>query len=135
MWGTAVRIALVAVDAFVALTAIGGGLALAFGLETRRLPVEWLKRSPFHSYRIPGLILAVVVGGGAAVATVAALRGAYVGGLASILAGALLMGQILGEMVVLDQPDQPSGIEIFYFAVGLLMTALGFLATMIGRVW
>lgn len=135
MWGTAVRIALVAVDAFVALTAIGGGLALAFGLRTRRLPVEWLKRSPFHSYRIPGLILAVVVGGGAAVAAVATVRSAYVGGLASILAGALLMGQIIGEMLLLDQPDQPSRIEIFYFAVGLLMTALGFVATMIGRVW
>jgi hypothetical protein len=33
-----VRIALMAIDGFVALTAIGGGIALATGLEAKRFP-------------------------------------------------------------------------------------------------
>src|SRR5271157_1831394 len=59
----AIRIVLVVVDAVVGLTAIGGGIALAAGLEGERYPVEWLTGTPFSSYLIPGLILSVAVGG------------------------------------------------------------------------
>ena len=51
----AIRIVLVVVDATVGLTAIGGGIALAAGLEGERYPVEWLTGTPFSSYLIPGL--------------------------------------------------------------------------------
>jgi hypothetical protein len=37
------------------------------------------------------------------------------------LAGVILLGQIIGEMLLLAQPDLPSPTEIVYFAVGLLM--------------
>jgi len=46
---------------FVAFTAIGGGVTLATGMD--KFPAEWLTGTPFRSYLIPGLILAVVVGG------------------------------------------------------------------------
>lgn len=87
-----VRVALVTVDAFAAVTAVGGGLALATGLEGDRFPAEWLRGTPFSSYVVPGLILAGVVGGRAAVAAAATLRHPRAGGRASLLAGVVLMG-------------------------------------------
>lgn len=124
MWVSEVRSALVVIDAFVALTAIGGGVALAAGLEANRFPLDWLQGTPFHSYLIPGLILAGVVGGSAAVAAVVTLRAPRAGGLVSVLAGVILLGQITGELVLLNQPAW-SAVEVFYFALGLVMVALG----------
>ena len=76
----AIRIVLVVVDAVVGLTAIGGGIALAAGLEGERYPVEWLTGTPFSSYLIPGLILSVAVGGSAAAAAVLIVTTPEVGG-------------------------------------------------------
>lgn len=126
MWVSGVRSALVVVNAFVALTAIGGGVALAAGLEANRFPLEWLQGTPFRSYLIPGLILAGVVGGSAAVAAVVTLRAPHAGGPASIVAGIALLGQITGEILLLNQPAW-SKLEVFYFALGALMVALGLL--------
>lgn len=64
-----IRLALLAVEGFVALTALAGGLALAIGSLNPSLstvmspPPEYLEGSPFDSYLIPGLTLAVVLGG------------------------------------------------------------------------
>lgn len=123
---TALRIALFAIDLFVALTAIGGGIALAAGLESQeRIPLAWLDGTPFSSYLIPGLILAVVVGGSAAIATLAVYKSSARGGAASILAGVLLMGFILAEVMLLKQPSPWTGTEVFYFAIGAAMSLLG----------
>lgn len=119
------RVALIAVDAFSAVTAVGGGIALATGAEGDRFPVELLRDTPFRSYLVPGLILAGAVGGSATVAAVATLRSPRVGGPASVLAGAVMMGWIAGEIRILKQPSAPTGTEVFYFAVGLLMAGLG----------
>lgn len=124
MSSSGVRIVLLAVDAFVALTAVGGGIALLTGLEGDRFPVEMLTGTPFGSYVIPGLILAGVAGGSAAVATVAMLIRPRAGGLASMLAGVVMMGWIFGEVLLLDQPSW-TWIEAFYLALGLAMAVLG----------
>lgn len=123
------RIALFLIDLFVALTAIGGGMALVAGLEANRFPLAWLQGTPFTSYVIPGLLLTVMVGGSAAVATVLLLREPTGGAWASLLAGLIVMGWIAGEVVILNQPVAPQGIEIFYFIVGLAMALLGRLGT------
>jgi hypothetical protein len=124
--GTALRIALFAIDLFVALTAIGGGIALAAGLESQeRIPLAWLDGTPFTSYLIPGLILAVAVGGSAAIAALVVYKSRTAGGAASILAGLLLMGFILAEVMLLNQPSPWTGTEVFYFGFGLLMSLLG----------
>lgn len=121
MRSSGMRVALFVVDVFVALTAIGGGIALATGLEANRFPVDWLRGTPFSSYMIPGLILTVVVGGSAAVAAVATLRSPDAGALASILAGVVMMGWIVGEILILTQH---SWLEAVYFAIGLMMVVL-----------
>jgi len=120
-----VRLGLAAVNAFVAVTAIGGGVALATGLEGDRFPLEMLRTTPFRSYVGPGLILAVVVGGSAAVAAAGVARTARWGAVVSTLAGVVLMGWIVGEILLLDQPAEPTGIEALYLALGALMAVAG----------
>ena len=58
-------------NAFVALTAVPGGITVATGFD--KFPAGWLIGTPFSSYLIPELIPAVVVGGNAS-AAVAMLR-------------------------------------------------------------
>jgi len=119
------RVALFVVDLFVALTAIGGGIALEAGLEEGRFPPEMLRGTPFGGYVIPGLILAVLVGGSAAVAAAATLLSPQIGGLVSIVAGVVTMGWIVGEILLLKQPSAPTWSEVFYFTLGLVMAVLG----------
>lgn len=121
-----VRAALVIVDAFAAVTSLAGGIALVTGLEGDRFPPEMLRGTPFPDYTLPGLILAGVVGGSTAVATVTTLRHPRAGGLASMVAGAVMMGWISGELRLLKQPlSARTWWEVFYFAVGAAMFGLG----------
>ncbi len=119
------RRVLVALEGFTALTAVGGGVALATGLEGHRFPAELLRGTPFRSYVVPGLILAGAVGGSAAVAAAATVRGPRLGAWASVLAGSMLMGWIAGEVLILRAPEARSRVEAGYFGAGLLMASLG----------
>jgi hypothetical protein len=121
-----VRFVLFAVDAFVALTATGGGIALATGAEGDRFPVEWLQGTPFKSYQMPGIILAGAAGGSATAAAAATLRDPRSGGLASLLSGLILTGWIAAEIRLLKRPPSCGTLwEVFYGALGLIMTVLG----------
>lgn len=116
---------LLALDGAVALTAIPGGVALAVGAEDRRYPTEWLRRTPFRTYRVPGALLSGLVGGSAALACVQLLRHGDAGAGWSVPAGAVLVGWIGAEILLLDQPDSGSPLELAYAAAGLGMVALG----------
>lgn len=122
------RLVLLALDGFVALTAVGGGLLLV--LEIDRFPAEWLADSPFADYRLPGLIL-IGVGLVAGGAFVAALRRSVRGGFASVLAAVVLLGWLAGEVVLLQRngaaQDPRSPTEALYAAVAVLIAVLGLL--------
>lgn len=124
------QIALLVLDAFVALTAIGGGVALATELEGERFPLDYLKGTPFRSFVAPGLILAGAVGGCAALAGAATIADAERGAILSIAAGAILIGYITVEIAILNQPSWTKT-EAFYLAVGLAMAGLGVLELMV----
>jgi hypothetical protein len=121
------RIALFVLDAFVALTAIGGGAAIVTGAD--RFPPEWLRGSPFDDYAVPGLILATVVGASAAVAAATTWRRPRLAAQASFVAGAILAGWVIGEVVLLNQngaaTSPRSPVEAIYFAVGVIMILSG----------
>ncbi len=121
-----IRALLFITDLLVALTAVGGGIALIVGLETGRFPADWLEGTPFSSYVLPGVILAGVVGGSATLAALSLLRSPAGGG-ASVLAGVIMMGWIIAEILLLKQPSEPTWTEVFYFALGLVMALLGWL--------
>ncbi len=111
--------------AFVALTAMGGGVALLTGAEGDRFPLAWLEGTPFSSYTIPGLILTVIVGGSALIATVITFRGRQSGAQFMMACGLLLAGFVSVEALILKQiPRGPTGIEVAYFVIGA--TILGF---------
>jgi hypothetical protein len=127
-----VRIAIGVAEGFIALSAIGGGIALLLGtyqdgvlIEAGgrgQFPLEWLQNTPFSDYTIPALVLAIGVGGSSLIGAVLVFTGREVGVLASIVAGLIMAGYIAVEVVMLKQGI--SWIESLYFGLGLLVSGL-----------
>lgn len=118
-----IRIVICILTAFVALTAIGGGIAMLTGAD--RFPVEWLRGTPFADYTIPALVLAVVVGGSSLLAALLVFTKRELGARVAIIAGLLLVGYICVEVLILKQlPPGPTWIEIMYFVLGALVAGL-----------
>ena len=114
-----IRITIGILTGFIALTAIGGGVALLVGAEDERFPLAWLEGTPFKSYTIPALLLAVVVGGSALAACMTIFINFDLGLLAAVLSGLLLIGYITIEVMILKQiPPGPTVIEYLYFGLG-----------------
>jgi hypothetical protein len=113
---------------FVGVTAVLGGVELVTGYPVRQ-PVEWLAGTPFDSFVVPGFLLAVIVGGSAVVAFLAAIRSDPRWPWAAIVAGGVLCGWIVAEMVMLDQPTTPTVAEVAYLAIGACLLVLGWRAT------
>lgn len=109
--------------AFLAVTAVVGGAALLTGDIAPGL--ELLAGSPFSSYVIPGLSLLVLVGGSAVVATFMLLVRHPAGVAASAVAGVMIMGFEVVEVLVIGSPAGIArNLQIFYFTLGLLITVL-----------
>ena len=119
-------------EAFIALSAIGGGMARLPGtykdgvlIEAggqARFPLEWLHNTPFSDYTVPALILVIGVGGSSLIAAVLVFTGHEEGVLASLVAGLIMAGFIVGEVVMLKQ-----GISWtlgLYFGLGLAISGL-----------
>ena len=124
-----VRIALVAIETFVGLGAIAGGIALLTGVFAQGIPVAWLQGTPFSDYTVPGLALAILVGGGMllAAATVFILREWAV--LVSAVAGIFMVGFEVVEAVSVDSKagnglPLMAGLQVFYFVLGLAIFGL-----------
>ncbi len=113
------RIGLVALDLFMAIQAAFGGITLLTGVL--EAPHEWLDHGPFTSITIPALILAVVVGGSSLGAAVILVRDRFLGGAASVAAGCVVVGWIVGEMYMVP----PAWLQPFEAGIGLLMIAFG----------
>jgi hypothetical protein len=128
------RITLLVVEAFVAVTAFAGGIALMLGALVPDLatvlspPVEYLEGSAFSSYLIPGLMLAVVLGGIQAIAFVLLSRRRRSALLASAAAGYAALIWIFVQMMLIPF----SFLQAVYFIagaveLGLVMLLLGLL--------
>ncbi len=124
------RITVEAPETFIALSAIGGGIALLLGTYqdgvlieaggNARFPLEWLRNTPFSDYTIPAIILMIGVGGSSLIAAVLIWTSDAVGVLASVTAGLVMAGYILVEVVMLGQGI--SWVESLYFGLGLLIS-------------
>ena len=89
-------------------------------------PPAWLAGTPFTDYTVPALLLAIVVGGSALLAALLVLRPGRAGILATLAAGLIMAGYIVGEVLILKQtPPGPTWIELIYFGLGLTIFALG----------
>ena len=76
------RIVLIVLNLFLGANAIIGAIWVI-----PALPAEWLQGTPFSSFLIPALSLAVLVGGGALSSVVALLQGRWWAPLGSMLTG------------------------------------------------
>ncbi len=124
-----VRIALVATETFVGLGAVAGGIALLTGVFAQGIPVTWLQGTPFSDYTVPGLALAILVGGGMllAAATVFICREWAV--LVSVVAGIFMVGFEVVEAASVDSKAGDAlplvtGLQAFYFLLGLAIFVL-----------
>jgi hypothetical protein len=93
------RIASIALELFVAVNAAAGSIYLFGGAPD--WPSEWLQRTPFESWVIPGLILLVAVGGSMVAAAWTACRRPELGASAAMLAGVVLLVWIGVETAML----------------------------------
>lgn len=114
---------LLVLDAFLAITAMAGGIGLLTGAIAPG--VALLQGSPFASYTIPGLALLILVGGCALLATGLMLRRSQWAVLTSAFAGMMIIGFELVEMLVIGSPAGVArNLQIFYLTLGLLICAL-----------
>ncbi len=119
---TNIRIPLIVLEAFVALTALVGGLALLIGaFPAQWLPVEQLQGGSFSDYTVPTLLLTIAVGGSSLIAAVTVFTGRQVGVLASLAAGAILVGGVFVELAMVDHMTL---LQPFYFVLGLVIWTL-----------
>ncbi len=123
------RISLGVLAALVTFTAIQGAV---FVVPT--MPSAVLRQgviTPFSDYTIPAFALGILCGGSALVALITVILWPRVGGLASAVAGAFMIGFELIEILVVGftpvlYPTQPQGwLQVFFLVVGALMVALG----------
>lgn len=91
--------ALLAVELFLGLNAVVGGIGLM--INGLGMPLDQLDGSPFDSYLIPGLILALVVGGATLGAAGLVWTRRTIAPLASLAAGAVTVGWIAGQVAML----------------------------------
>ena len=129
-----IRIALAVIAAIIATSAIDGGVGLlrgvVFGYE---VPIAWLAGTPFSDYTIPGLALAIVVGGSALLAAATAFIHREWAVLASALAGLVMVGYLVVEVISIESKlgnalPTALALQLFYFVLGVALSGLaGFL--------
>ncbi|MBK9096783.1 MAG: hypothetical protein IPM14_01425 [bacterium] len=113
---------------FQALSGLGGGVFLITDStgETLKLPLSFLKNSPFSDYLIPGIILFTVLGVYPLIVTAGLWKRKYWGWLGSLLLGAALLIWIIVEIIIIGcQPNPP--LQLIYGILGiviLVMTSL-----------
>ena len=112
---------------FGALTTIAGGIGLMTGMI--QTPSEWLQGSPFVDYTVPGLALAIIVGGSMLFAAATILTRREIGVLAAAFAGLAMIIFEIVEIAVVDRFTGSSlliaaSLQAFYLALGLAVVGL-----------
>lgn len=124
-----IRITLAAIEAFIGLDAVGGGIAILTGAFDQWFPIAWLQGTPFNNYLIPGLFLLIIVGGGMLLAAVTLFAQCELALLFSVAMGLIMIGWEIVEVMVIDRYEQaviPSTIvqQVLFTALGLIITGL-----------
>jgi hypothetical protein len=114
-----------ALQVFIALGALGGGILLISDPsgQTLALPVNLLDGSPFQDFLIPGIILFTINGVGSIIGAVFSFRRARLAAGAAMALGAFLVAWIIIQLII---------IRSFHW-LHLLYLLLGFVEFAIGR--
>jgi hypothetical protein len=123
-----IRIAVVVINLFAALSAFAGALGLVVGYMN--IPVSELRTTPFADFTVPALLLGFVVGGSALAAALIAIFGPRritlveplrFDALASAVAGCIMVGWMVIEIAMIGLDIW---VQALYLVVGLLMIGL-----------
>lgn len=115
-----IRISVIVVDLFEAVSAAVGAVGLVVGFMN--IPTSALNGTPFADFTVPALLLGFVVGGSAlAAAAITALGPRHYGALASALAGVITVGWLVVEIAMIGLG---SWAQLAYLLVGLVMIGL-----------
>lgn len=108
----------------IGLGAVGGGLALILEPSGSNLgtPLELLKRTPFSTYLVPGIVLLVVNGLGSLVGAAASFKRNRYAGKTAIALGGFLVAWILIQVYWFSGFHW---LHVLYLALGLLEFVLG----------
>jgi hypothetical protein len=127
MGRTATRAMLLVLQGFVAITAIAGAV-----LVVPTLPLDWIRHGPMRDFTIPAVTLGLVVGGSAIVALALLVVDSPRAGVASMVAGALMVAFEFVEITVVGfsllefgAGQIQSWLQIVYIAFGVAGIALG----------
>jgi hypothetical protein len=101
------------------IPALLGGLAFVVKPDGAllRMPIEYLAHTPFETFLVPGLVLMIAVGGACTAAGVMLLRRSTYGPMAALMGGAVLLGWIVVQMLMLRTA---SWLQWTYVAIALL---------------
>lgn len=114
------RISVVLVDLFEAVSAIVGAVGLVVGYMN--IPVSVLQGTPFADFTVPALLLGFVVGGSALMAAAMAVFGPrQIDALASAAAGCITVGSLTIEIAMIGLG---SWAQMVWLVVGLIMIGL-----------
>ena len=115
-----VRMAVVAIDLFEAVSAFVGAVGLVVGFVN--IPVTVLSGTPFTNFTVPALLLGVVVAGSALVAGIIAVVGPRQSdALASAAAGCITVGWMAIEIAMIGLG---SWAQVVWLLVGFAMIGL-----------
>lgn len=117
------RAILATIAIFVGINAVlaGGMLTLSPSGGWIGLPLSLLEHSPFTSFLVPGLVLALVVGGASLGAGGAQLARRPLAGVVSMVAGGLLTGWLVVQMAMIREVN---GLHAVMGALGLAQIGL-----------
>lgn len=105
---------------FTAVTAVVSGILMVTEPSGSlfKMDTALLKHSPFDDFLVPGLVLAVIVGGMNAVAFIVVITNKSYHVLLCILAALMTGGWILIQMIMIRTID---GLQFFYLLVAILI--------------
>ncbi len=119
-------VAAIALEIFLGVGALGGGIALMAGPngEILPLPVSALAGSPFANYFAPGAILFTILGIGPLGAAVFAWRRHPIAPLLAIATGGALVIWLAVQVAIVGYSNDPP-LQAFYLTLGVVLTLVG----------
>lgn len=114
----AMRRTVVGLHLFNAVSAVGGGIGLVAG--GLAVPTTLLRHTPFESFVVPGIFLAVIIGGSATIGATALLTHRRRAPATSAAAGAVMVGWIAGETVLVEGFSWLQGLYLLTGAIAVV---------------
>ena len=116
----------IALEIFLGLSAVGGGLALMAGPngEILPIPVSAPSGSPFANYFVPGAVLFTILGIGPLGAAVLAWRRHAVAPLLTFAVGGALLIWLIVEIVFVGYSNDPP-LQAWYLGLGIVSSLVG----------